>query len=48
MISILNVGLLTYKNEKFGVERSFEDFLKVNYENSMKAFLADRKKLSLV
>lgn len=43
MISIINVGLLTYKGEKFGVEESFEEFLSVEYRNNMKEFLADRK-----
>jgi len=43
MLSIINVGLLTYKGEKFGVEESFEQFLAVQYKNNMKEFLADRK-----
>jgi hypothetical protein len=43
MLSIINVGLLTYKGEKFGVEESFEQFLSVEYKNNMKEFLADRK-----
>lgn len=46
MLSVINIGLLTYKGERFGVDESFEDFLRINYENSMKTFLADRKKLS--
>lgn len=46
MVSIINVGLLTYKEEQFGVAQSFEEFLKVNYDNSMKQFLFDRKKLA--
>ena len=48
MLTVLNVGLLTFKNEKFGVDISFEDFLKHQYDNSMKAFLQDRKKLSSI
>jgi hypothetical protein len=36
MVSIVNVGLLTYKEEQFGINQSFEEFLKVNYDNSMK------------
>jgi hypothetical protein len=43
MISVINVGLLTYKGEKFGVEESFEEFLQIEYKNNMKEFLADRK-----
>ena len=27
MISVINIGLLTYKEEKFGVNETFEDFL---------------------
>jgi hypothetical protein len=36
MMSVINVGLLTYANEQFGVLQSFEEFLQDNYENSMK------------
>ena len=43
MLSILNIGLLTYKEERFGIDETFEDFLKYNYDSSMKHFLADRK-----
>ena len=39
MLSMIHVGLLTYKNEEFGVNESFEEFLRYNYENSMKHFL---------
>lgn len=46
MLSIINIGLLTYKNEEFGVKESFEDYLHYNYDNSMKKFLSDRKHLS--
>lgn len=46
MLSIINVGLLTYKGEQFGVKHSFENFLKYQYNNDMKLFLADRKELS--
>jgi hypothetical protein len=45
-LSIINIGLLTYADEQFGVKDSFEDFLKQNYNNSMKEFLRDRKKLA--
>lgn len=46
ILSLVTVGLLTYKQERFGVDISFEEFLKHNYDNSMKAFLTDRKQLS--
>lgn len=46
MLSIINIGVLTYADEQFGLKDSFEDFLKVNYNNSMKEFLRDRKKLA--
>jgi hypothetical protein len=47
MLSIINIGVLTYANEQFGVKESFEEFLRLNYNNSMKEFLRDRKKLAL-
>jgi len=46
MLSVVNVGLLTYAEEKFGLTESFEDFLKYEYGNSMKQFLYDRKNIS--
>ena len=46
LLSIINIGVLTYADEQFGVKESFEDFLKHKYNNSMKEFLRDRKKLS--
>ena len=46
MLSIINIGVLTYADEQFGVKDSFEDFLKANYSGSMKEFLRDRKKLA--
>ncbi len=46
LMSIINIGLLTYADEQFGVKESFEDFLKANYSNSMKEFLKDRKKVA--
>ena len=48
MLSIINVGLLTYKEEQFGVKHSFENFLNYQYNNDMKLFLADRKELAQV
>lgn len=47
MLSVVNVGLLTYKGENFGDKNTFDEFLTSQYEGSMKAFLADRKKLAL-
>jgi hypothetical protein len=47
MISIINIGLLTYADEEFGGRDSFEDLLRVRYSNSMKEFLRERKKLAL-
>lgn len=47
LLSVINIGLLTYADEQFGLRDSFEDFLKTNYANSMKEFLKDRKKLAL-
>jgi len=46
MLSIINVGLLTYKEEQFGVKHSFENFLNYQFNNDMKMFLADRKDLA--
>ena len=46
LISLLSVGLLTYKHEQFGVKQSFEELLKSKYEGNMKAFLQERKELS--
>jgi len=48
LLSIINIGLLTYADESFGVRDSFEDFLKANYNNSMKEFLRDRKKAAQI
>ena len=48
MLSMINIGLLTYKNEEFGLKQSFEDFLKKHYEGNMKKFLNVRKDLSKV
>jgi hypothetical protein len=47
MLSIINIGVLTYKDEEFGLKESFEEFLRTNYSNSMKDFLRDRKKLAM-
>ena len=46
LLSVINIGVLTYKDEKFGVNQSFEQFLANNYDGNMKNFLHDRKKLS--
>ena len=46
MLTLINVGLLTYKGEEFSTENTFEDFLANKYDGRMKAFLADRKRLA--
>ena len=46
MLSIINIGLLTYADEEFGGKDSFEDLLRLRYSNSMKEFLRERKKLA--
>mgnify|MGYP001103483839 CR=1 FL=1 len=46
MLTLINVGLLTYKGEEFSAENTFEDFLAHKYDGGMKAFLADRKRLA--
>jgi hypothetical protein len=38
--------LLTYADEEFGGRDSFEELLKTRYNNSMKEFLRERKKLA--
>ena len=48
LLSIINIGLLTYEDEQFGLRESFEEFLKQKYNNSMKEFLKERKKLACV
>ena len=48
MLSIINIGLLTYADEEFGGRDSFEDLLKIRYQGSMKEFLRDRKKLAQI
>lgn len=47
LLSIINLGLLTYADEQFGVRDSFEDYLKTKFGGSMKDFLKDRKKVAL-
>ena len=47
LLSIINIGVLTYADEQFGLKDNFEEFLKINYNNSMKEFLRDRKKLAV-
>ena len=46
MLAMINIGLLTYAHEGFGVTESFEDFLREKYQRSMKEFLKDRKKVA--
>lgn len=45
LLSIINIGVLTFADEQFGLRDSFEEYLRANYANSMKEFLKDRKKL---
>lgn len=47
LISVINLGLLTYADEQFGVRDSFEDLLKTKFGGSMKEFLKDRKKVAI-
>mmetsp|Transcript_11963 Transcript_11963/g.16450 ORF Transcript_11963/g.16450 Transcript_11963/m.16450 type:complete len:104 (+) Transcript_11963:1589-1900(+) len=46
MLSVINVGLLTYADEKFGAAQSFDEFLKTEFGGSMKEFLRNRKKVA--
>jgi hypothetical protein len=46
LISIINLGLLTYADEQFGLRNSFEEFLKTRFAGSMKEFLKDRIKVA--
>ncbi len=46
LLSIINIGLLTYADEEFGGRDSFDDLLKIRYGSSMKEFLRERKKLA--
>ena len=48
LLSIINIGLLTYSDEKFGASDSFEEFLKSKFNGSMKDFLKDRRKAAQV
>ena len=48
LLSIINIGLLTYSEEKFGVEDNFEEFLKSQFNGSMKDFLRDRRKAAQI
>ena len=48
LLSVINLGLLTYADEKFGLRDSFEDVLKTKFAGSMKDFLKDRKKVSSI
>jgi hypothetical protein len=48
LLSIINIGLLTYADEEFGGRDSFDDLLKIRYGSSMKEFLRERKKLAQI
>jgi len=47
LLAVINIGLLTYADEQFGLTDSFEDFLKTKFKGLMKDFLKDRKKVSI-
>ena len=44
MMSLINIGLMTYEHERFGVDMQFEDFLRKSFNGRMKDFLKDRRK----
>ena len=46
MLSILNIGLLTYADERFGINGTFEEFLKSKFAGNMKDFLRDRRRVA--
>lgn len=46
LLSVINIGLLTYADESFGVQTDFESFLKEQFGGSMKDFLKDRRKVA--
>lgn len=48
LLSIINIGLLTYADERFGQSDNFEEFLRSKFNNSMKDFLRDRRKVAQV
>ena len=48
LLSIINIGLLTYSDEKFGLSENFDTFLKQKFKGSMKTFLNDRKKAAQI
>ena len=48
LLSLINIGLLTYADEKFGLTESFEEFLKAKFKGSMKDFLRDRRKAAQI
>jgi hypothetical protein len=47
LLAVINIGLLTYADEQFGLTESFEEFLKTKFKGLMKDFLKDRKKVSI-
>jgi|LauGreDrversion4_2_1035121.scaffolds.fasta_scaffold2334199_1 hypothetical protein len=42
---MINIVLLTYKEEQFGVRYSFDRYLHYYYNGDMRQFLADRSEL---
>jgi len=43
---MINVVLLTYKEEQFGVKYSFDRYLNYYYNGDLRQFLADRSELA--
>lgn len=43
MMSIINVGLMTYAHERFGIDMQFDKFLSERFNGRMKDFLRDRR-----
>jgi hypothetical protein len=48
LLSIINIGLLTLPNDRFGQSESFEDYLAYFYDGKMRDFLNDRKKVGAI
>ena len=47
IVSQMQLSLLTFADEEFGIKQTFEDCLLSKYHGSMKEFLRDRKQLGL-
>ena len=48
LVNKLNIKLLTYASERFGIDQSFEESLKKNYSGSMKNFFTERRSLGQI